>query len=101
MQQISVKIFRISLAAGFIAVQDDLRRTEAGSKTGVALAGSHLGPFDGGERHSQQGGVGSLADDLVGAVQSVIQARHWGSRGLTSALLLEEKAGHYSTYNSS
>ena len=86
MQQISVKIFRISLAAGFIAVQDDLRGAEAGAQTGV-----HLGPLDGGERH---GRVWGLAIYFIGAVKALIQTGHWGGRVLASALLVEEKAGH-------
>ena len=88
-QQISVEIFRISLAAAFIAVQDDLWRAEAGSKTGV-----HRCLGDRGE--SQHGSVWSLAEHFIGAVQDLafIKTGHWGRRLLASAFLLEEKAGH-------
>ena len=91
-QQIPVEIFRIPLAAALVAVQDDLRRAEAGAQTGV-----HLGPLDGGERHTQRGSVWSLAKYLVGAVKAFIQIGNGGRGVLASALLIlvEEKAGRH------
>ena len=91
-----MEIFRVALAAALVAVQDDLRRAEAGSQAGVARIAGNRGLGDGGEGDAQHGSVwrGSLAEDFTGTVQDQAFIQAWGRRLLASALLVEEKASH-------
>ena len=90
-----MEIFRVALAAALVAVQDDLRRAEAGSQAaGVARIADNRGLGDGGEGDAQHGSVWSLAEHFIGTVQDLAFVQAWGRRLLASALLVEEKASH-------
>ena len=91
-----MEIFRIPLAAALVAVQDDLRRAEAGSQAGVTRIAGNRGLGNGGEgdARAQHGSVWCLAEHFIRTVQDLAFIQAWGRRLLASALLLEEKAGH-------
>ena len=89
-----MEIFRVALAAALVAVQDDLRRAEAGFQAGITRIAGNCGLCDGGEGDAQHGSVWSLAEHFIGTVQDLAFVQAWGRRLLASALLVEEKASH-------